>query len=82
MNVGGNPSFVLPPPPLPEGAPGPYCCKEAATWAGVKVKSRVGDVLEGPAPLLERPCPMSIGCDGEDEEGIKLNWFAELGPPI
>ena len=57
-------------PPLPEGVPGPYC--RACT--GVMVKSeRVGDVLEGPAPPLEPLGPMSMGWDGEDEGGMKLN---------
>ncbi len=79
VNVGWNASLVLLP-LLPGRAPGPYC--KEATCAGVTVKSeRVGDVEEGPAPPLGRPC-MSICWDGEDEGRMKPNWFAELGPTI
>jgi hypothetical protein len=79
VNVGWNVSLV-PLLLLPGRAPGPYC--KEATCAGVTVKSeRVGDVEEGPAPPLERPC-MSMCWDGEDEGGMKPNWFAELCPPI
>jgi hypothetical protein len=73
VNVGWNVSLV----PLPL-LPGPYC--KEATCAGVKVKSeRVGDVEDGPAPPLDRLC-MSMCWDGEDEGGMKPNWFAELCP--
>jgi hypothetical protein len=81
VNVGWNVSLV-PLPLLPGIAPWPYCMEAACACAGVKVKSeRVGDVDEGPAPPLERLC-ISMGWDGEDEGGMKLKWFAELGPAV
>lgn len=79
VNVGWNVSLVLVA-LLPVTVPGPYC-KEAATCAGVMVKSgRIGEVEEGPAPPLERPC-MSMCWVGEDED-MKPNWFGGLCPAI